>query len=124
MTEMLLLAIVVILSVIAGFLIPTLIELKNASKELSKFLNATESTLKPTLEELNAVLKEVKGITSDINAVTTDVRKFSSAVGGVAENIHKINSIMDEIPTRVSGIRAAVGAAFGFLLANLFKKGQ
>ena len=122
MVEILLIIIAVILALIAGFLIPTLLELRNSSREMHEFMARVESELKPVIDEFTEVLKNVKGITSGVNSITDDVKKFSSAVGDAGDKIRKITAFAEGLPFKAAGVRAGVGAAIGFIVAQMFKK--
>jgi len=122
MTEILLLLITILLAAIAGFLIPTLLELRKTSRQLNEFIIRTEGTLKPVVEQLSDTLKEVKAFSEGANSITDDIKRFSSAVGDAGDRIKKIVEVMDEIPFKAHGIKAGIGAAFGYLIARFFKK--
>lgn len=122
MIEVLLLIIVVLLALIAGFLIPTLIELRKTSREVNDFIIRTEGTLKPVIEQLSDTLRQVKAFSEGVNSITDDIKRFSSAVGDAGDRIRKIVEVVDEIPFKAHGIKAGIGAAFGYLITRFFKK--
>lgn len=122
MIEILLVIIALLLAVIAGFLIPTLLELRQTSRELNRFIADAESTLKPAVDEFTETMKHVRGIASGLNAVTEDVKKFSSAVGDAGEKIKKLTAFVDALPLKAAGLRAGLGAAVGYLVTRMFKK--
>lgn len=124
MTEILLLAIVIILALVAGFLIFVLLSAKNTFRELSKLLSTMESTIKPTMDELTITMKSLKEMTDNINTITDDVKKFSNSIGDLGENIKVINEVIGDIPLKISGVRAGIRVALEFLLKKLFKGGS
>lgn len=122
MTETLLIAIVVVLALVAGFLILVLLEMRKAFKELGVLIGTVEGTVKPTMQELNETMKSMREMSENINAISGDLRRVTSAVGDLGKNIDEVNKLIEDIPLRVSGIRAGIRAALESLLLNLFSR--
>src|SRR3989304_2057405 len=120
MTNILLAIIAVTLGVLTGFAIAALLEIKNAARDIKKFIVNTDNSLGPALEELTRTLKDVKEITNDINAVTAD--SLLASVGGVAGTIEGVNEFVEDLPFKMTGIKAGIGAAASFIIARLFRK--
>jgi len=115
------------------FFILVLIELRKTMKALKEFLQMTENTLKPTLEELQEYLKVAKDVTENVNTVAEDVRVFSGSVREIGENVRGVSRGMktlsdlvgeqsSTVAMKVSGLRAGIRAASQIVFENLLRK--
>jgi uncharacterized protein YoxC len=114
------------------FLILVLIELRTAIKALKEFLQMTESTLKPTIEEFQAYLRVAKHVTEDVNTISEDVKVFSGSLREIGENVRGVSRSMKFISAlveaqgsiaaiKISGLRAGIRAASQVVLENLLR---
>lgn len=126
MVEAALIIIAVVFALLAGFLIPVLLELRKAARELSEFLDTTGDSLKNTLRETDETLKSIRQVTDDVNAVTEDARELSSSLADAARNVRAVGELLDTTTLRArasaAGIKAGALAALGVLIKNLFKR--
>jgi uncharacterized protein YoxC len=126
---------VITLSIVVGtvFFILVLIELKTAIKALKEFLEVTESTLKPTLEELREYMRVAKDVTENVNTVAEDVKVFSGSVRAIGEDMRSISrsmrfisNLIDEqgsiAAVKISGLRAGIKAGSQIVLKHFFSK--
>jgi uncharacterized protein YoxC len=121
MNTILLAIITAVFLVLAGFLIPLLLELK---KTIVSLRNNTEKNR----EELEFTLKSVRGITDNVNDITEDVKEFVGSVTEVGKKIRAVNMLIDTAGSSASvkamSLKAGITAAVTFLITNLLKKGD
>ena len=115
------------------FFILVLVELRKTMKALKEFLQMTENTLKPTLEEFQEYLKVTKHVTENVNTIAEDVKVFSGSVKEIGENVRGasrgmkfIGDLVEEqgsiAAMKVSGLRAGIRAASQIVFENLLRK--
>ena len=125
MNTLLSVILVVFLVVIAGFLIPLLLELK---KTVVALRITTERKLNPALEELHLMLKNVRGISNTVNDITDNVRGLTDSLTEVSSRIHAVNQLVGGIGSSASvralSLKAGVTAALTYLITNLLRKGD
>lgn len=118
--------ITVILAVLAGFIIPALIEMKVAAAQARRFLMNTEESLNNALNEVEETSRSIRSITDNIHSVTENISSVSSSVSELAEHIegtvHSVQKLTSLTAGSVLGLKAGIMAAFGVLLDNLFFK--
>lgn len=114
---------VIVLAIVFVFV---LVELRMAIKALREFINNTDCSLKPTLEELQLTLKGLRNITDNVTIVTEDVKELSGSVRDVGRNVRRVSDVIDGFSAltvaRASGLRAGISAAAEVLLKNLFNR--
>lgn len=124
MNAVLLILIAVSVLAIAVFLIPLLIEAKRTFVSLRK---STEENLNPAFDELKIILRNIRGITEKVNGITEDIEELSSSVNEAGRTISGINELVRNVSSsatvKIFSLRAALKAAFEYLLTNLIKKG-
>jgi uncharacterized protein YoxC len=124
--EIVLIIACVILALLAGFVIPLLIELKRTTAQARTFLERTETQLNATLGEMDETLKSVRGITDTVNNVTDDIGTFSSSLAETGESVRDLfvtlSETMDRLSGNLSGIRAGIRAAVDIIATKLLKK--
>lgn len=110
--------------VVVGFFIYVLLELRKSARALTEFIETTENSLKPTLEELQLTLRSVRKVSDDLNEVTEDIRRVSGSARDIGRNIEKISEVINEVGSetiiKVSGLRVGIRTALEVLLKNLF----
>lgn len=108
---------------VAAFLIPLLVELRQAVISLRK---TTEEKLNPALDELQEVLKNVNGITGNVNEVTEDVKRFSRSVGEIGDTVSGINALVGTVGSsatvRAMSLQAGIKAALAYLVTHLMSR--
>jgi uncharacterized protein YoxC len=117
--------IAVVVIILAGVLVPLLVELR---RTVASLRSTTEQQLNPALEELQATLKNMKGITANVNTITEEVKEFSGAIQQVGRKINIVNAAVDtaasSVTVRTLSLKAGIAAAVSYLIANLSRKGD
>jgi uncharacterized protein YoxC len=107
-------------------LIYVLLELRVATRKLEQFITTSETSLKPTLEELPGTIRSIRHIAENIATVTDDVKTLSGSVREVGENIRLTSSYIEGIAAsssvQVSGLKAGIRAGLNVLVNNLLTK--
>ena len=107
-------------------LIYVLLELRVATRKLEQFITTSETSLKPTLEELPGTIRSIRYIAENIATVTDDVKTLSGSVREVGENIRLTSGYIEGIAAsssvQVSGLRAGIRAGLNVLVNNLLTK--
>jgi uncharacterized protein YoxC len=126
MTTLLLSIITLACVVLVIVLIYVLLELRQATQKLEQFITTSETSLKPTLDELPGTIRSIRHIAENIATVTDDVKTLSGSVREVGENIRLTSRYIEEIASsssvQVSGLRAGIRAGFNVLVNNLLTK--
>ncbi len=126
MTTLLLSIITLACVVLVIVLIYVLLELRRATQKLEQFITTSETSLKPTLDELPGTIRSIRHIAENIATVTDDVKTLSGSVRDVGENIRLTSGYIEEIASsssvQVSGLRAGIRAGFNVLVNNLLTK--
>jgi uncharacterized protein YoxC len=126
MTTLLLSIITLACVVLVIVLIYVLLELRQATQKLEQFIITSETSLKPTFDELPGTIRSIRHIAENIATVTDDVKTLSGSVREVGENIRLTSGYIEEIASsssvQVSGLRAGIRAGFNVLVNNLLTK--
>jgi uncharacterized protein YoxC len=126
MTTLLLSIITLACVVLVIVLIYVLLELRQATQKLEQFITTSETSLKPTFDELPGTIRSIRHIAENIVTVTDDVKTLSGSVREVGENIRLTSVYIEEIASsssvQVSGLRAGIRAGFNVLVNNLLTK--
>jgi hypothetical protein len=126
MTTLLLSIITIACVALVIVLIYVLLELRVATQKLEQFIGTSETSLKPTLDELPGTIKSIRHIAENIAMVTDDVKTLSGSVREVGKNIRLTSGYIEEIASsssvQVSGLRAGVRAGLYTLVNNLLTK--
>jgi uncharacterized protein YoxC len=126
MTTLLLSIITLACVVLVIVLIYVLLELRQATQKLEQFITTSETSLKPTFDELPVTIRSIRHIAENIATVTDDVKTLSGSVREVGENIRLTSGYIEEIASsssvQVSGLRAGIRAGFNVLVNNLLTK--
>ncbi|MCC6346372.1 MAG: DUF948 domain-containing protein [Nitrospirales bacterium] len=109
--------------VAVGFLVYALLEMRRVAATLDEFIRRTESTLIPVLIETEQALRSVRKVSDDVGATTENVRNISGAAEDIAMNLRMLSSFLNAagegVNTRISGVKAGVQTALGFLLQQI-----
>jgi uncharacterized protein YoxC len=126
MTTLLISIITLACVVLVIVLIYVLLELRQATQKLEQFITTSETSLKPTFDELPGTIRSIRHIAENIATVTDDVKTLSGSVREVGENIRLTSGYIEEIASsssvQVSGLRAGIRAGFNVLVNNLLTK--
>ena len=126
MTTLLLSIITLACVVLVIVLIYVLLELRQATQKLEQFITTSETSLKPTFDELPGTIRSIRHIAENIATVTDDVKTLSGSVREVGANIRLTSGYIEEIASsssvQVSGLRAGIRAGFNVLVNNLLTK--
>lgn len=126
MTTILLSIITLACVVLVIVLIYVLLELRQATRKLEQFITTSETSLKPTFDELPGTIRSIRHIAENIATVTDDVQTLSGSVREVGENIRLTSGYIEEIASsssvQVSGLRAGIRAGFNVLVNNVLTK--
>lgn len=125
MNSFLLVIIAVLLAIITGFLVPLLIEVRRTVASLRK---TVEEKVDPVLEELRPTMTNMQHISDNVNEVTSHAKEFSKSIGDIGHTISVVNGLIEGVGSstaiKVVSLRAGIGAALGYLLKNLLRKGD
>jgi uncharacterized protein YoxC len=126
MTTLLLSIITLACVVLVIVLIYVLLEIRQATQKMEQFITTSETSLKPTFDELPGTIRSIRHIAENIATVTDDVQTLSGSVREVGENIRLTSGYIEEIASsssvQVSGLRAGIRAGFNVLVNNLLTK--
>jgi len=126
MTTILLSIITLACVVLVIVLIYVLLELRQATRKLEQFITTSETSLKPTFDELPGTIRSIRHIAENIATVTDDIQTLSGSVREVGENIRLTSGYIEEIASsssvQVSGLRAGIRAGFNVLVNNVLTK--
>jgi uncharacterized protein YoxC len=126
MTTLLLSIITIACVALVIVLIYVLLEVRVATQKLEQFISTSESSLKPTLDELPETIRSVRYIAENIATVTDDVKTLTGSVREVGQNIRLTSGYIEEIASsssvQVSGLRAGIRAGLYTLVNNLLTK--
>ena len=113
----------VLFIVAVGVFVFVMVELRATSKALRDFIRTTDSSLKPTVEELQQVIKTMKHATDNVADVSEDVRVFSGSVKSIGENLKHVSDLVESATSstviEVSSLRAGIRAAKEVLIRKL-----
>ncbi|MFO0752259.1 MAG: DUF948 domain-containing protein [Thermodesulfovibrionales bacterium] len=109
--------------VAVGFLVYTLLELRRVAATLDEFIRRTESTLFPVLLEAEETLRSIRKVSDDVGTATENVRNISGAAQEIAVNVRMLSGLLNAagegVNTRISGLKAGVQTALGFLVQQM-----
>ncbi len=112
--------------VAAGFIVSLIIELKKTTSSFREFLNTTEESIKPAMEELQQTLKSIRNVSDSINDVTDDIKTFSVSVRNIGDNVSRVSKLIESVTLstviKASGLKVGIMTALDILLNNLFSK--
>ena len=77
--------------VLAGFMSPTLIEIRKGVAAIRTFITDVESQLQPVLKELRELTSSLRILIDVIVSKTDEVKSFMVAIGDTGRNINRIN---------------------------------
>ena len=125
--NIILLSIITIASVVlVVVLIYVLLEVRQATRKLERFITMSEDSLKPTLDEFPGTVRSIRHIAENIETVTDDIKTLSSSVRDVGENIRLTSTYIENIAAsssvRVMGLKAGISAGLNALFNNLLAK--
>ena len=107
-------------------LIFVMIELRKTIKKLGEFITTTETSLKPTLEELPYTVRNIRHITDNVATVTDDIKVLAVSVRQAGENIHRASGYIEAATStsvvHMSGLKAGIRAGIGVLIRNVVSK--
>ena len=96
--------------------------IKKTLNTVNEFIVTTESSLKPTLEEVQVTLQSIRKVTDDVGIVTDDIKDMSGSVKRIGENIEEVSrAVKQTAATSLSetrGIKAGIKAGVGYFIRN------
>ncbi len=113
--------------VLAGFMVPALIEMRKSALAVKALITDVESQLRPTLKELRELSSNLRILTEGIASKTDEVKSFMTAVGDTGRNISKINVAIAEVAGicyRSSLWVTGLKAAGRYVINRIIKKGR
>lgn len=127
MADIFLIIVAVVLLVIAGLFIPVILEFRRTMLRFNRFINNTDESLSPALNELQKTLENVNSLAGDIKYVTAATKGVSESLQDTAANIKAISMTISglraETNATVAGLKAGLKAAFGVFIKNIIQKG-
>jgi uncharacterized protein YoxC len=112
--------------VLAGFVVYAVLALKKTLDSVKKFIETTENSLVPAVEEIQLTLRSVRKITDDTGAVTEDVKVLSASVREMGDSVKRINSVVNTAlcasTSQVAGLKAGLKAGLVYFLKNMLSK--
>jgi uncharacterized protein YoxC len=113
--------------VLAGFMIPTLIEIRKCAAALRTYITDVESQLQPVLKELRELSSNLRIVTDGIASRTDEVKSFMTAIGDTGRNISRINVAIGNVADiffRSSLWITGLKAAGRYVINRIAKKGR
>jgi uncharacterized protein YoxC len=87
----------VTLIVLAGFLIPAILELRKTAVALREFITRTDTEIQPVVRELHEALADLKVITGRVADNVGEVDIFMSAVGETGRGLRTISTVVGTV---------------------------
>lgn len=125
MTTLLLGIITLAFVVLVIVLIFVLLEVRVTTRKLEQFISTSETSLKPTLDELPETIRSIRYIADNIATVTDDVKTLSGSVREVGKSIRLTSGFIEEIASstsvQVSALRVGIRAGL-YSVNHLLRK--
>lgn len=83
--------------VLAGFLIPALVEIRKTAVSVRTYITDVESQMQPILKELRELTVSLRIFTDAVASRSDEVKSFMVALGDTGRNISKINFVIGEV---------------------------
>ncbi|MGE5894326.1 MAG: DUF948 domain-containing protein [bacterium] len=126
MTDTVLIIGLVIFSVLVGFIIFFIIDLRRTSTAVRELVRNTEEDLIPALNELKLTLQSIRAVTDDINTVTAEARDFADTIAHVTHSIKQVSGAIDTVSVNatatIAGLRAGLKEGVTALFTNLISR--
>lgn len=100
-------AILVLVAVLTGALLPLLFQARATLRSAQNVLDDSRPKLLRTLDELQLVTKEVRALAADVEAARPQVTEFMNSLTGLTQTLNQLQSTVRS----ASAIGAAVGPA-------------
>lgn len=97
----------IIFVLIAVFLIPVLLQIKNTVQRVDEFLGVAQRDLLPLLRELREFSENLKKISVETEADLVKVRPLFDSLEQTGEMIHSVTAVMN------SGVGRVIGSSVG-----------
>jgi len=110
--DILSLGIVILLLVIVIFLVPMMIQLRNASQRFDEFLRDTERDLLPMLRELREASERINRASAKVEEGVGKAANLAESLEEVGESIHSVNSFLRHDVGRYAGNFAGLWLGF------------
>ena len=126
MTDLYLGLITLAVLVVAGYVIYMILELRSFMRSARQFMEKTENTINPALEELQRSLASIRGLSDNLTMVTDDVKTLTGSVREVGDSIKVVSANLKRFTTvniaessaLKAGIRAGLEYAKNQILAR------
>jgi methyl-accepting chemotaxis protein len=122
MTDIILLAIAIILAVAVGFIIPVMLEFKRTSSQMGSFLKNTEESLNSSLKNLDEAMRSVKELADNVNDVTRNAKSFSSSLADTAHSVRSVGKQLEGSVSKVTALRVGLRTAFDVFVKHLITR--
>jgi uncharacterized protein YoxC len=121
------LVIAIVFVVLAGFLIPALIEIRKTAVTVRTYITDVESQLQPILKELRELTTDLRTLADSVASRTDEVKTFMTAIGDTGRNISRINVAIGDVASiffRSSLWITGLKAAGRYVINRIAKKGR
>lgn len=113
--------------VIGVLIVPLILELRRTLKRINNFIDSTEQTLTPAINNLNNTIERLNSIMADIQSVTQGTKEMADNLKNLSDKIQNIVEGVDELrkeaSSNVSAMKAALRVGINTLIKNLLKGG-
>ena len=83
--------------VLAGFLIPALIEIRKTAAAVRTYITDVESQLHPVLKELRELAANLRVLTDGVVSKTEEVKTFMTALGDTGRHMNRISGVLGDV---------------------------
>jgi len=109
-------ALIVILAILTGVLIPAIVQFQMTMRSLHKLVRNNENDVRVAMVELHKLAGHINRVGSVVESNTKQIQSFFNSLDGVGQSIRKIRGAM-----RTASL---LGAAVGPVLATAMKARQ
>lgn len=106
------LLIVILLLIIVVFMVPMMIQLRNASQRFDEFIRETKHDLLPMLRELREASEHLNRAAGKVEEGATKAAALTDSLEEVGESIHNVNSFLRHDIGRYAGNLAGLWLGF------------
>ncbi len=119
--------IAIVFVVLAGFMIPALIEIRKTAASVRTYVTDVDSQLQPILKELRELTADLRKFADSVASRTDEVKTFMTAIGDTGRNISRINVAIGDVAGiffRSSLWITGLKAAGRYVIDRIAKKGR
>jgi|GEM_PF-4879581 uncharacterized protein YoxC len=127
MTDVALIVLIIVIIVIGVLIVPVILELRRTLRRINNFLDSTEQSLTPAIDNLNSTIERINSIMADIQLVSQGTKEMADNIkhlsGKIQDIVEGVDELRKEASSNVSAIKAALRVGINTLIKNLLKGG-